>query len=222
MVFLGNISSRIARKTLQVRKWGILQKKKKKSKSLSSQHKFIKKIYFEVQLTTHNSLRGGDHLQAFKWTTWIPLNTHTPLRCINVVRLERYTHFLSVWCEEGNLHMTKMKTLAYSLHTHTHPCISITHTQPSPQSRRAALPVQWWFSMAVELHTVALSSILHRCTRSCLLRFSLSVCLSVPVSLFLCLTHTFFCSRTVLHTYARSHKSQGERVSVRVSENKGN
>jgi len=36
--------------------------------SLSSQDKCIKKIYFEVQLTTHNSLQGGDHLQAFKLT----------------------------------------------------------------------------------------------------------------------------------------------------------
>ncbi len=164
------------------------------------------------------------------------------------MRLERYTHFLSVWCAEGNLQTTKKKTHANTLrnaHTRRHLCISVhlllkmqslTHTQPSPQSHSAALPVQWWFSVAVELHTganpVVLSSILRSRIRlqssPLLVRFSScppfsSVCVSLQsVSLFLSLKHAFFLFWTVLHTWVHSHKSQGERVSARVRENKGN
>lgn len=96
-------------------------------------------------------------------------------------------------------------------YTRRHACISVhllhkfilTHTQPSPQSHSAALPVQWWFSVAVELHTgakpVVLSSILHSRIRlqssPLLVRFSScppfsSVCLfAVCVSLSLSHTH---------------------------------
>ncbi len=165
------------------------------------------------------------------------------------MRLERYTHFLSVWCAEGNHQMTKRKTRANTLRTHTLAdtrasqytsflkcSLSHTHTQPSPQSHSAALPVQWWFSVAVELHTganpVVLSSILRSRIRlqssPLLVRFSScppfsSVCVSLQsVSLFLSLKHAFFLFWTVLHTWVHSHKSQGERVCARVRENKGN
>lgn len=100
-----------------------------------------------------------------------------------------------------------------------------THTQPSPQSRCAALPVQWWFSMAVELHTgakpVGLSSIL--CCD--LQRFSSqSVCLCLCVSLSLSHTHILPFShgdahiRPLTQKPGRASEREGEREQGKLEE----
>jgi len=122
--------------------------------------------------------------------------------------------------------MTKRKTLTYCTHTHTRMHLNHTHTQPSPQSRCASLPVQWWFSMAVESHTgakpVGLSSILHRVSSS--VRPS-PLSLSVHACLFLGLSHTHSsvlarcCTHTPAHTKARA--SEWARGWARTRETRG-
>lgn len=123
--------------------------------------------------------------------------------------------------------------------THTHTHASQSHTQPSPQSRCSALPVQWWFSMAVELHTgakpVGLSSILRSrvCLRSSPLhvRFSsclsvclLSICLCPCVSLSLSHTHILYFSHGAAHIHpltqkpGRASEREGEREQGKLEE----
>lgn len=149
------------------------------------------------------------------------------------MRLERYTHFLSVWCGEGEPPNDKKEDSRTRAHTHMH----LNHTHNPPRNPavlhyRCSGGSAWPWSYTLELNLSgclpfsarAYVCDLRRCT-SASPRVCLSVsfqCVFARVSLFLCLTHTFFISRTVLRAYTRSHKSQGERVSARVRENKGN